>query len=111
MIGGYSSSYPVVYRVSQIVVVKIIEPKRYALRPEEVVIAALLANRNGRIKACREIQQIQRSLVTGMNVQSKRAQAFEIRPPRHLSQMIRAAFTVAFDLHAASFDQAFQDPT
>src|SRR5215831_6692936 len=110
MIGGYSSPYPVVYRISQIVIVKIIEPKRDALRAEQVVIGVLLASRNGRIKACCEIQQVQRSRVTRINVQAERTQAFEIRLPRHPPQTICAGFTVTFELQAASFDQACQDP-
>src|SRR5215472_14003869 len=110
MSGGYSSGYPVVYSVSQIVVVKVVEPKRYPLRAEQVVIAVLLACRNGGIKACCEIQQIQRGRVTGINVQAERTQAIEIRFPRHLAQTIRSAFTVTFDLKTPGFDQPCEDP-
>src|ERR1043166_284615 len=89
---------------------KIVKPKRYPLWPEQVLITALLASRNGRIQACCEIQQIQRRRVTGINVEAERPQVFEVRFPWHLSQTVRVAFTISFDLEAARFDQACQDP-
>src|SRR5437762_7240012 len=110
MIGGCSRTYPVVYCIGQIVVVKIVEPKRYPLWPEQVLIAVLLTSRNGGIQACCEIQQIKRGRVTGINVEAERPQVFEIRLPWHLSQTVRAAFTINVDPETAGFDQACQDP-
>src|SRR5215469_1520557 len=110
MIDGCSSSYPVVYRVRQIFIVKIVKPKRDALRSEQAVIVALLASGNGWIVACRVVQQIQGRRVSRINAQAERAQAFEIGFPHPVSQPIRAGRTLTSYLEVAGFDQARQDP-
>src|SRR5215471_11601999 len=110
MIDGCCSTYPVIYRVRQIVIMKIVKPKRDALRSEQAVIVASLASGNGWIVACSVVQQIQGRRISRINAQTERAQAFEIGFPDPVSQTIHAGRTLSFYLEAAGFDQARQDP-
>src|SRR4030095_10346354 len=108
MSGGCSRTYPVVYCIGQIVVVKIVEPEWYALWPEQVLVAVLLTSGNDGIKACCEIQKIKCRRVTGINIEADCPERGKIRFGWHLPQTICAAFTINFK--AARFDQACQDP-
>src|SRR5262249_60555183 len=103
MLDSCRSSYPVVYRVRQIVIVKIVKPKRDALRSEQAVIVALLASGNGWIVACRVVQQIQCLRVSRINSQAQRAHAFEIGFPHPVSQPLRARRTLTLYLEADGF--------
>src|SRR5215471_2934693 len=110
MIGGCNRTYPIVYCIGQIVVVKIVEPKRYALWPEQILVTALLTSGNGGINACCEIQKIKCRRVTGINTEAECSEMCKIRFGWHLPQTVLAAFTMNFDFEAAGFDQACQDP-
>src|SRR5215471_9099743 len=110
MIGGCSGTCPVVYCIGQIVVAKIFEPKRYALWAEQILVAVLLTGGNGRINACCELQKIKCRRVTGINVESECPEVCKIRFEWHPLQMVRAVFTITFDLEATGFDQACEDP-
>src|SRR5947207_11878221 len=110
MIGGCSRTHPVVYCIGQIVVVKIVEPKRYALWAEQVFVAVLLTSGDGGIKACCEIQKIKCRRITGINIEAECPEVCKIRFGWHVPQTVCAAFTINFDLKAAGFDHACQDP-
>src|SRR5262249_12467407 len=105
-----SGTYPVVYCIGQILVVKIIEPKRYALWPEQVFVAVVLTSGNSGIKACCEIQKIKCRRVTRINIESECPEMCKIRFGWYLLPTVCAVFTINFDFEAAGLDQTCQNP-
>src|ERR1051326_4928450 len=89
---------------------EIIQPQRYALWSEQIVIVALASTCHRRIKVCSMIQQVERRCISRINTQPQAMEALQICLPWQAPQPVKSDGPGGLHSSAATFPQAYQYP-